>query len=226
MNRQSSTSRKIEKNIVIDYSIDEVKSAIKRIFDVVHMRYIPEKNGINDIFGIYQFSIYDHLRDNALCNIDISTVSERKTKIAIYISYLFYSKDTSDYSTLITILNNYLSILAKSLSGESLIDVVEDIENEDKIAQEVDNDINSFDSYPIRYDVLFAEIAREAVSSQSISTSIIQRNYEVGFNRAGRIMMQLEQAGIVGQQQGAQPREILIHNSPSLEVKLQELGLY
>ena len=220
MNRRN---RKIEKNIVIDYSIDEVKNAIKKIFEVVHIRYIPEKNGINDIFGIYQFSIYDHLRDNALCNIDISTVSDRKTKISIYISYLFSTKETSDSSTLITILNNYLSILAKSLAGESLIDVVEDIENEDKIAKELEN--QNYEYSTIKYDVLFAEIARDAVASQQISTSIIQRNYEVGFNRAGRIMMQLERAGIVGQQQGAKPREILFHDLSSLETLLQELGI-
>ncbi len=80
-------------------------------------------------------------------------------------------------------------------------------------------------SAPLKYDVLFAEIAREAVSSQSISTSMIQRNYEVGFNRAGRIMMQLERAGIVGHQQGAKPREILFHDLLSLEARLQELGI-
>jgi len=81
-------------------------------------------------------------------------------------------------------------------------------------------------SAPQKYDVLFAEIAREAVASQSISTSMIQRNYEVGFNRAGRIMMQLERSGIVGKQQGAKPREILFHDSPSLEAKLQDLGIF
>ncbi len=85
---------------------------------------------------------------------------------------------------------------------------------------------SSEDSAPQKFDALFAEIAREAVSSQSISTSMIQRNYEVGFNRAGRIMMQLERAGIVGRQQGAKPREILFHDSPSLEAKLQELGIF
>ena len=82
------------------------------------------------------------------------------------------------------------------------------------------------DMAPKRYDSLFAEIARDAVQSGSISTSMIQRNYEVGFNRAGRIMMQLERAGIVGRQQGAKPRDILFHDSPSLEAKLQELGLF
>jgi len=80
-------------------------------------------------------------------------------------------------------------------------------------------------SAPVKYDVLFAEIARNAVENGSISTSMIQRNYEVGFNRAGRIMMQLERAGIVGRQMGAKPRDILFHDLPSLEAKLQELGV-
>ncbi len=78
---------------------------------------------------------------------------------------------------------------------------------------------------PTKYDSLFAEIARDAVSSGQISTSYIQRNYEVGFNRAGRIMTQLERAGIVGPQVGAKQREIKFYDMPSLEAKLQELGL-
>lgn len=82
------------------------------------------------------------------------------------------------------------------------------------------------DMAPKKYDSLFAEIARDAVQTGSISTSMIQRNYEVGFNRAGRIMMQLERAGIVGRQQGAKPRDVLFHDSPSLEAKFQELGLF
>ena len=79
---------------------------------------------------------------------------------------------------------------------------------------------------PVKYDSLFAEIARSAVSGGSISTSMIQRNYEVGFNRAGRIMMQLERAGIVGRQEGAKPRDILYNDLPSLEARLQELDVF
>ena len=63
------------------------------------------------------------------------------------------------------------------------------------------------------------------MASGQISTSYIQRNYEVGFNRAGRIMTQLERAGIVGPQVGAKQREIKFYDMPSLEAKLQELGL-
>ncbi len=78
---------------------------------------------------------------------------------------------------------------------------------------------------PVKYDTLFAEIARDAVTGGQISTSYIQRNYEVGFNRAGRIMTQLERAGIVGPQVGAKPREIKFYDLPSLEAKLQDLGV-
>ena len=67
----------------------------------------------------------------------------------------------------------------------------------------------------MKYDSLFAEIARDVVSGGQISTSMIQRNYEVGFNRAGRIMLQLERAGIVGRQQGPNPA-ISFHDLPSL----------
>ena len=76
-----------------------------------------------------------------------------------------------------------------------------------------------------KYDPKFAEIARAAVSSGVISTSMIQRSFEVGFNRAGRIMTQLERAGIVGPQIGAKPREIKFYDLPSLEAKLQDLGV-
>lgn len=81
------------------------------------------------------------------------------------------------------------------------------------------------ESIPIKYDSLFEEVAKYAVSNGSISTAEIHRNFEVGFNRAGRIMMQLEQAGIVGLQQGANPRKVLFNDIISLE-KYFESGDY
>ena len=78
----------------------------------------------------------------------------------------------------------------------------------------------------MKYVSLLAEVARAAVSQGQISSSSIQRNSEVVFNRAGRIMMQLERAGIVGRQEGAKPRDILYHDLPSLEARLQDLGVF
>lgn len=79
----------------------------------------------------------------------------------------------------------------------------------------------------IKYDSIFAEVARFAVMNGELSISLIQRNFEVGFNRAGRIFLQLERAGIIGGPQGGskKQREVKYYDMPSLEAKLQELGL-
>ena len=59
-------------------------------------------------------------------------------------------------------------------------------------------------------DPLFEEIARLVVTSDTASTSALQRRYNIGFNRAGRIMDQLEAAGIVGPAAGGKPRKVLM----------------
>jgi len=71
-------------------------------------------------------------------------------------------------------------------------------------------------------DPLFVEVARAIVSSGKASTSSVQRHYEIGYNRAGRIMDQLERAGIVGPAQGGKPRAVLV-DPQRLEEILSEL---
>ena len=78
---------------------------------------------------------------------------------------------------------------------------------------------------PCHYDEHFAAVARDAVAAGRLSTSSIQSIYNVGFNRAGRITRQLEQAGIVGPANGAKPRDVRIHDMAELEALLAELGL-
>ena len=73
-------------------------------------------------------------------------------------------------------------------------------------------------------DPLFAEVARQIVVTQQGSTSMIQRKFSIGFNRAGRLMDQLEAAGIVGSAQGAKPREVLVQDEASLEMLLNSVG--
>ena len=59
-------------------------------------------------------------------------------------------------------------------------------------------------------DPLFEEAVRWIVQSDTASTSSLQRRYEIGYNRAGRIMDQMEAAGIVGPSQGGKPRKVLV----------------
>lgn len=73
-------------------------------------------------------------------------------------------------------------------------------------------------------DQLFAEAARLIVTEQSGSTSLIQRKFAIGYNRAGRLMDQLEKAGIVGAAHGSKPREVLIQDSNTLQSLLNTLG--
>lgn len=72
-------------------------------------------------------------------------------------------------------------------------------------------------------DPLFEEAARLIVVHQQGSTSLIQRKFSIGYNRAGRLMDQLEAAGIVGPTQGSKPREVLVSDEYSLEQKLNSV---
>lgn len=72
-------------------------------------------------------------------------------------------------------------------------------------------------------DPFFEEAAHAIVISQQGSTSMIQRRFSIGYNRAGRLMDQLESAGIVGAQQGSKPREVLITDENTLNELLARL---
>lgn len=81
--------------------------------------------------------------------------------------------------------------------------------------------VGAFD--PNEKDQLFEDAARIVISTQQGSTSMLQRQLKLGYNRAGRIMDQLEAAGIVGGFNGAKAREVLISDLNSLERLLDEL---
>ena len=74
-------------------------------------------------------------------------------------------------------------------------------------------------------DPLFEDAARLIVMKQDGSTSLIQRKFAIGYNRAGRLMDQLEKAGIVGAVHGSRPREVLIVDEISLEILLSQLEI-
>ena len=73
-------------------------------------------------------------------------------------------------------------------------------------------------------DPLFEDAARLVVSTQTGSTSLLQRKLKLGYNRAGRLTDQLEVAGIVGPSEGSKPRKVLIQDEYSLEKILNDLA--
>lgn len=72
-------------------------------------------------------------------------------------------------------------------------------------------------------DPFFEEAAHAIVISQQGSTSMIQRRFSIGYNRAGRLMDQLQAAGIVGEAQGSKPRDVLITDENSLNILLVKI---
>ena len=80
-----------------------------------------------------------------------------------------------------------------------------------------DGEIGSSNDVDMQHlDPLFEDTARLIVASQSGSTSLIQRKFSIGYNRAGRIMDQMEKAGVVGAASGSKPREVLIQDENTL----------
>ena len=86
---------------------------------------------------------------------------------------------------------------------------------------EKDTDASGFDAGD--RDPLFEDAAKLIVNAQMGSTSLIQRRMKLGYNRAGRLMDQLESAGIVGPSQGSKPREVLYKTDTELYDFLQNL---
>lgn len=86
-----------------------------------------------------------------------------------------------------------------------------------------ENDLGNSDFDAADRDPLFEDAARLIVSSQMGSTSLLQRRMKLGYNRAGRLMGQLEAAGIVGPNQGAAAREVIIKTEEELQAYLDSM---
>ena len=89
-------------------------------------------------------------------------------------------------------------------------------ENAEASGSSADVDMN-------RLDPLFEEAARLLIYHQQGSTSLIQRKFSIGYNRAGRIMDQLEKAGIVGPANGSKAREVLCLDENDLQMRMSSL---
>lgn len=118
---------------------------------------------------------------------------------------------------------------AETSINRTIIDTVEkvDVKKEEEFITEEEKEKIEYPSVEkvdmTRLDPLFEDAARLVVIHQQGSTSLIQRKFAIGYNRAGRIMDQLECAGIVGETSGIKAREVLCKDEGELEYRLNHL---
>lgn len=91
----------------------------------------------------------------------------------------------------------------------------------DYIARETTN--YTQDSCIENFDPMLEDAARLVVIHQQGSTSLIQRKFSIGYNRAGRIMIQLEKIGVIGPSQGSKAQEVLCMDEKDLELRLMNI---
>lgn len=134
--------------------------------------------------------------------IDLSTAYDKMDKYV-----------TADYQTFLST----LPLQPERPDPKTIIQKPSNTVIEDE-TQETPDDIDM-----LHLDPLFEDAARIIVRDQSGSTSLIQRKFAIGYNRAGRLMDQLEKAGVVGAAMGSKPREVMIQDEYSLNNLLASL---
>lgn len=121
-----STLQRAEKEIIVDFPIDQVKSAIKEMFTKFPNKYILRKNDINEVFNTYHFPIVNIINP-AIADMSLQEAEPGKTKISLTVTNAHGS--SSSNSILAGIASDYLLILGKVLSGESTEQIKQTVGN-------------------------------------------------------------------------------------------------
>ena len=201
----SGTNPKVQKKV--DYEklpeVIELREKIKR-----------GKEHFKDVESEHQF-LCEKLMDLPSPNIDVVKVYLKKNEE-------FFNQQSVDVVLNFQKLSDYLEGQMETVKG--LIGVWQNRElvlKSPNSPEENELDIHEIgENDPSNRDVLFEDAARLVVSKQQGSASMLQRKLKLGYNRAGRIVDQLEAAGILGPFEGSKAREVLVPDDITLEMKL------
>ena len=153
------------------------------------------------------------LLKNKLNNID-SVLTTQQNEDEFIVSHKFVSSNkffainNNEFQNIIKMLDN--------IETKPLYPLIDLLNTADNIFNKELNDFKKLLQIEMD-DALFEDAARLMVSSQSGSTSLLQRRMDLGYNRAGRLMDQLEACGIVGPSQGSKVRDVLVKTEKELE---------
>ncbi|MBR1717148.1 MAG: DUF4236 domain-containing protein [Paludibacteraceae bacterium] len=173
-------------------------------------------------------AVYQSDAESILKGIKIYIDSAPALSEVFFISRLLASNDTELHRKFLVAMYRFASITAKadntvtSEEAEWLGNIMKLQENSGQEIVQAEDEDEQFDiptnvPHIPNLDPMFADIARWIVKNQVGATSSIQRQFEIGYNRAGKIADQLEMAGIIGPNNGTNGRDVLISNPVQLE---------
>ena len=205
----------------------EVESSITRLAQLsravgIHLIIATQRPSVNVITGLIKANFPARIAFKVVSNTDSRTILDQSGANQLIgrgdMLFSYQTKTTriqcayvgtSEVENVVKFISNQRGCNQPYLLPE----VEEENENTDGLEQRGD------------LDKFFVEAAELVVQTQKGSTSNVQRKLQVGYNRAGRIMDQLEQAHIVGPAKGSKPRNVLITTLDELHTHLQNLSI-
>lgn len=199
---------------------NEVETAICRLAQLaraagIHLIIATQRPSVNVITGLIKANMPSRVAFAVTSGVDSRTILDMNgaEKLLGKGDMLFFPQ-------------NYqkpLRVQGAFVSDKEVSDVVEFLKNENEIAEynlkvqekmeqseNITMSISEHSASGNDRDVLFTEVGKFLIESEKGSIGSIQRRFKVGFNRAARIMDQLEEAGLVGPEEGTKPRKILM----------------
>lgn len=192
---------------------NEVETSIARLAQMaraagIHLVIATQRPSTDVITGLIKSNIPTRLSFSVSSSIDSRTILDQSgAEKLLGKGDMLYAANGS---------NNLERIQGTFVSDEEIIEIVEYINNQEYGKEEIEKERQEFEqtietaTENSERDVLFEEAVDVIISSNSASTSLLQRRLKIGFNRASQIMEQMEEAGIVSANEGTKPRKILI----------------
>ncbi len=199
----------------------DVEDAICRLAQLaraagIHLIIATQRPSVNVITGLIKANMPSRIAFSVTSGVDSRTILDMNgaEKLLGKGDMLYYPQG---YAKPLRIQGGFVSdaevarVVEDVVSKNGQVSYNESIEDEVKTKSSTVGTASGFSSSEDNdHDVYFAEAARFLIEKEKGSIGMLQRNFKIGFNRAARIMDQLEEAGIVGPEEGTKPRRVLV----------------
>ncbi len=211
--------------IPVDFSMKEGLG-----FNIFSKRALGGFNKVN-YFELDTFLELTKESHNGVLNLIKATNLQGEINRIFLIADLLHVTDRQKMQQYMILMYRFASIIAKAdgtisdTEQQWLTELlkVSELHDDFQTMEEYGENDSSSEFADFELDVLFEEAARLIVVHQQGSTSLIQRKFSIGYNRAGRLMDQLEAIGVVSCTKGSKPREVFINDENELEVLLKRV---